>query len=153
MNVPAKSDGADEESVPVSVETVLGPKPMLYTSYVIPLHLAVAALYQYAGGRGYEGFLWIFATMLVVMALLPLLYLRSLPRMIERRRVRPRSRGTESAMLALAWVAGVVFPGLGVWGALMGHVPWPAVALGLVPLVPTILGTEAHLRDRRGRSS
>jgi hypothetical protein len=89
--------------------------------------------------------------MLSVLALMPLVCLRSLPGMIERRRQPTSSPLMEGILLGMLWIVGVLFLLVGVWDLRAGTLPLPLLALHLVVLVPAALGTEAFVRERRWR--
>ncbi|WP_150252560.1 hypothetical protein [Nocardiopsis deserti] len=151
MTVPPP-DGGDRDSVPVTVETVLGgSKTMFYASFGMPLLLLTHTLRMYLRG-GSEIYFGLFVMMLSVLVLIPLVFLRSLPGMIERRRQPTRSPLMEIIMLSMLWAAGVFFLLVGVWDLRAGALPSPLLALHLVVLVPVALGTEAFVRERRWRS-
>lgn len=149
--VPPPDEG-DRDSVPVTVETVLGgSKTMFYASFGPPLLMLTHFLHAYLSGDS-EIYLGLFVMMLSVVALAPLLYMRSLPGMIERRRQPVRSPLMEGILLSTLWAAGAVYLVVAVGDHLYGVLPWPLLALNLVALVPAALGTEAFVRERRWRS-
>ncbi|WP_435108216.1 hypothetical protein [Nocardiopsis synnemataformans] len=149
--VPPPDEG-DRDSVPVTVETVLGgSKTMFYASFGLPILMLTHTLRMYLRS-GSEIYFGIFVMMLSVLVLIPLISLRSLPGMIERRRHPTRSPLMEIIMLSMLWAAGVLFLLVGVWDLRAGALPLPLLALHLVVLVPPALGTEAFVHERRWRS-
>ncbi|MEV6820646.1 hypothetical protein AB0M72_17990 [Nocardiopsis dassonvillei] len=145
-------DEGDRDSVPVTVETVLGgSKTMFYASFGLPLLMLTHTLRMYLRS-GNEIYFGIFIMVLSVLALMPLLYMRFLPGMIERRRRPTRSPLMEIIMLSMLWAAGALFLLVGVWDLRAGVLPLPLLALHLVVLVPAALGTEVFVRERRWRS-
>ncbi|WDZ89002.1 hypothetical protein [Nocardiopsis sp. HUAS JQ3] len=146
------TDEDDGDSVPVTVETVLGgSKTMFYASFGLPLLMLTHTLRMYLRS-GSEIYFGIFIMVLSVLVLMPLLYMRFLPGMIERRRHPTGSPLMEIIMLSMLWVAGALFLLVGVWDLRAGALPLPLLALHLVVLVPPALGTEAFVRERRWRS-
>lgn len=146
------SDEGDGDPVPVTVETVLGgSKTMFYGSFGLPLLMLTHFLREYLRG-GNEIYLGLFVMMLSALALMPLLYVRSLPGMVERRRHPTRSPLMEGILLGMLWIVGVLFLLVGVWEVRTGVFPLPLLALHLAVLVPPALGTEAFVRERRWRS-
>ncbi|WP_444960461.1 hypothetical protein [Nocardiopsis sp. M1B1] len=149
--VPPTDEG-DRDSVPVTVETVLGgSKTMFYASFGLPILMLTHTLHAYLSG-GNEIYLGLFVMMLSVVALAPLLYMRSLPGMIERRRQPVKSPLMEGILLGVLWAAGAIYLVVAVGDYLYGVLPWPLLALNLVALVSPALGTEAFVRERRWRS-
>ncbi|PDP84456.1 hypothetical protein CQJ94_27675 [Glycomyces fuscus] len=138
--------------MPVTVETVLGgSKTMFYGSFGLPLLMLTHFLREYLRG-GNEIYLGLFVMMLSALALMPLLYVRSLPGMVERRRHPTRSPLMEGILLGALWIASVLFLFIAVGDHLYGVLPWPLLALNLTALVSPALGTEAFVRERRWRS-
>jgi hypothetical protein len=145
-------DEDDRDSVPVTVETVLGgSKTMFYASFGLPVLMLTHALHMYLRG-GSEIYFGLFVMLLSLLVLMPLLYMRFLPGMIERRRQPVKSPLMEIVMLSMLWAAGAVYLLVGVWALRAGALPSPLLALHLVALVPPVLGTEAFVRERRWRS-
>ncbi|CAL9329331.1 hypothetical protein [Nocardiopsis sp. TNDT3] len=145
-------DEGDQDSVPVTVETVLGgSKTMFYGSFGPPVLMLTHTLHMYLRG-GSEIYFGLFVMLLSALVLMPLLYMRSLPGMIERRRQPVKSPLMEGILLGTLWAAGVVYLVVAVGDHLYEVLPWPLLALNLVALVPPALGTEAFVRERRWRS-
>ncbi|MCP3013215.1 hypothetical protein NGM33_07700 [Nocardiopsis dassonvillei] len=149
--VPPQDEG-DQDSVPITVETVLGgSKTMFYASFGLPVLMLTHTLHMYLRG-GSEIYFGLFVMLLSALVLMPLLYLRFLPGMIERRRHPTRSPLMEIVMLSMLWVAGAVYLLVGAWSLRAGALPLPLLALHLIALAPPALGTEAFVRERRWRS-
>lgn len=141
-------DEDDRDSVPVTFETVLGPKTMFYASFGMPLLMLTYSLRGYLTS-GSQIYLGLFVMMVTVLALLPLLHVRFLPGMIERRRTPVRSPLMEGILLGTLWAAGAGYLLVAVWDHFHGVLSWSLLALNLAALVPPALGTEAFVRERR----
>ncbi|WP_077690829.1 MULTISPECIES: hypothetical protein [Nocardiopsis] len=150
MTVPPPDEGAPDP-VPVTVETVLGPRVLLYALYCMPLLMSTFLLREYVE-HGTEAYLGFFLLLLTVLVLHPALCLRFLPGMVARRRAPTRSPGTEGALLGALWAGTGILLFAGVREAMAGGLPWPVLVPGLAALAFLVLGTEAYARDwRRSR--
>ncbi|MFD6952899.1 hypothetical protein A6A08_07915 [Nocardiopsis sp. TSRI0078] len=150
MTVPPPDEGFPAP-VPVTVETVLGPRVFLYALHCMPLLLSTFLLREYVE-HGTEAYLGFFLLFLMVLVLHPALCLRFLPGMVARRRFPTRSRRMEGTLLGMLWAGTGLLLLVGVRDVMAGVLPWPVLVPGLAAFVFLVLGTEAHARDWwRGR--
>jgi hypothetical protein len=148
--VPPQGEG-DQDSVPVTVETTVSGRPLLYTLYAWLSVIAGFYLARYLS-HGDTFPLVGFVCLVLVMALLPVLSLRLPTHFAKGWRIPLSALRMQRAALFLMWAGMGVMLIIGFQDLLYGRLPWPVHGFQLAALVPLGLAVEAFVRERRWRS-
>jgi hypothetical protein len=144
-------DEDDRDSVPVTVETTVSGRPLLYTLYawlLVGMGFSLARYLSHGDTFPLVGFV----CLVLFMALLPVLSLRLPTHFAREWRIPLSALRMQRAALFLMWAGTGVMLIIGFQDLLYGLLPWPVHGFQLATLVPLGLAVEAFVRERRWRS-